>query len=653
MSESRSTANAQLAAEWGAALLILGLAAALRLYQPALVDMRFDEAIALRLARGIAEGHWFGLAPFSGSVVNHPPAYLYAMALPYAFTRAWLAAFVWRVTLDVAAVGMTWWMARRHIGRGAALIAALLFAVAPWAVQMARKTGIVVLPLGSALGVWGLLEVASRRNSWGWALVGWGLVLTLGAHWSGAFALPAVGAVLVTRWRTLRLAPILVGGVPLVALSTAYALHDARLGSPNMQALLSASRETAQCSLDALQRALWLSGGAHLSDLTGPAFTLWQAQPLWALRLVDDAQQLWLGSGVLAALWLAWRQPALRTTALVLLAWWASPILLQACHTQPVQMHYLLLTYPAPFMLMALVWQLAQPHHAARTLLINAVAALTAYHLALTLQFTHFIGTHVTYPGGYGPPVRAALEASQAVRDDLRQGHIREVLILTPGADPNVEGSATVLDVLLADLPRRFANSREGLVLREDGPVAYLLAPEVEDAVPRAARHYAVQHTQAYPLAPSDARAYRYMRASTLRLPADLQPLPAQWARGFGLLGYRAHTSTTTLHLDAYVRIFNAPQEEDVHWFAHLYVGNQRVAQHDVAAVHPSQWRPGDVLLVSFILPLPPLVGNSALHLGAYTYPAIERIPLTDSNGNIIGDTVTIPIALASRTVKQ
>lgn len=644
MSEWRLTANAQRVAEVGAVMLVLGLAATLRLHRLDLADLRFDEAIALRLARGIAEGHWLAIAPFSGSVANHPPAYLYVMALPYLFMRAWWLAFVWRVMLDVAAVGVTWWMTRRHFGRGAALIAALLFAVAPWAVQMARKTWLAVLPLGSALALWGLLEVVSRREAWGWALVGWGLVLTLGAHWSGLFALPLVGVVLLWRWRTVRALPALIGWTPLVLFGAAYLVTDLQGGASNMRALVNAGSGVVQHSLDALQRALWLSGGAHLSDLTGPAFEMWRAQPIWSWRWLDTLQQLWLGAGVLSALWLAWRAPHLRMAVLVVLAWEGVPIVLQVRHTQPVQMHYLLLTYPAPFVLMALVWQLVRRDLATRAVLLAVTMPLTTYHVVLTLHFSHFLEHHVTYPGGYGPPVRAALALSQAVRDEVQAGRACEVLVVVPGADPNVDEAATVLDVLLADLPRRFVNARDALIVREDAPLVYVFAPEAVSARDLAAQHYAEWQARAFPIAEQGGPAFHLARAAGLRMPGDLRPLPAQWAKGFGMLGYRAELRADTLHFEAYLRVFGVPRE-DVHWFAHLYAGEARIAQHDIAGVHPSQWREGDILLLRFVLPHAP--PNAALHFGAYTFPEVARIPLINESGGAIGESVVVSLSAA------
>jgi hypothetical protein len=135
--------------DWLALASVLILATALRLYRLDLLDLRFDEATALRQAMQIARGEWLPVAPFSGSVANHPPTYLYIMALPYLFTRDFLTVAAYRVLLDVVAIALCWGLCRRFFGSslGVALIACLLFATAPWAIQFARRTWLAALPL--------------------------------------------------------------------------------------------------------------------------------------------------------------------------------------------------------------------------------------------------------------------------------------------------------------------------------------------------------------------------------------------------------------------------------------------------------------------------------------------------------------------------
>src|SRR5689334_1766498 len=85
-------------------IVILVLAAGLRLYALDLIDLRYDEASAPQYALSIAQGHWLAVAPFSGSVANHPSVYLYVLALPYLVSRDLMFIAAFRVFLDVLAI---------------------------------------------------------------------------------------------------------------------------------------------------------------------------------------------------------------------------------------------------------------------------------------------------------------------------------------------------------------------------------------------------------------------------------------------------------------------------------------------------------------------------------------------------------------------
>ncbi|MCS6773250.1 MAG: hypothetical protein NZ693_03955, partial [Thermoflexales bacterium] len=638
-------------------LFVLSVGLGLRLFQLDLVDLRYDEASTLFFARGIAEGHWLAIAPFSGSVLNHPAAYLYAMAFPYLFTRDALLAVAWRALLDVAAIGLTWWMCYRHFGVGVAFVAALLFAVSPWAVQMGRRTGITVLPLGATLALWGVLELARCRSAWGgsgytntwrgvslcphsrplslrekgagaraehstvhcasksghspwgWVLVGWGLALTLGAHWTGLYLLPLTIGVMLWRWRRARLVPVLVGFLPLTGVLGAYVAFDAGQSFANLRALLDLQPAEARWSLDALWAALWLSGGAHLSDLTGPAFPVWREQLPPLLPLLDEAQMGWMllsagivGSTALRGIAERFKVPSPPNppllegegaggegVRLLVLAWFAAPILLQLRHAQPIQMHYLLPTYPAGFVLMALGAQAAiNLWRPSRYLLLVGLLTLVGWQMFTTLRFAEFVQAHVTDPGGYGPPLRSALRVAEQARRAIQTGEANEVILVLPRDDPAVHEPATVLDVVMADLPRRFANATNGMILREGGAL-YVFAPETERARAALAQHGRIVDELTIPVRQGSDRAYRYVRTAGLHMPS-VQPHPAQWAGGFGLLGYHLTETTSGLRLESYVRAFAQPREPAIHWFSHLYAGGTRVAQQDTGGIRPSQW---------------------------------------------------------------
>jgi len=648
--------------EWIALALMVALAAALRLHRLDLIDVRFDEASAPQLAMSIARGDWLPVAPFSGSVANHPPAYLYLLALPYLFTRDFMAIAAYRALLDVVAIAVCWWLCRRffeaahfaHALPRTALVACLLFAVAPWAIQFARRTWLAPVPLFQVVLLFGLLEAVLRRNPWGWAVAGWGLALSAGAHLAAVYLVPVVLIALVIGRATLRLLPCLAGLLPLLILAGVYLGFDAGQDFRNVRALLGAAGSAATWSVDALRFASWASGGAHLSDLTGGAYPAWRAQGWEAFGWIDALQMALLGASAgLLVIWLT-RRPLWPAAPgiVVLLAWLALPVALQLRPSRPLQMHYFATLYPVPFIVMALGVDVAA--RALRTPAMRsaagwasalAVALVAGWQVFTTLRFTEFVQRHDTSRGGYGPPVRSALDAASLARDAIRAGLARDVIVVTTGGDPRVNGPATVMDVLLADLPHRFADASAGLILREDA-AQYIVTPDA-----RAALDLLLQHADAaavvreIPLQPGRREAYVYVRTNFARL-LSVRAWPAQWENGVGLLAYRAGQGNP-LVMDYYLRVFRqAEPGMDYHWFNHLYDGDRKFAALDGGGIHPANWRAGDVLLHRFAIPLP----NDAparpyqLRMGAYRYPQLQNIMALDAQGRPTADHVTLNI---------
>ncbi|MCS7057220.1 MAG: glycosyltransferase family 39 protein [Thermoflexales bacterium] len=646
-------------AEWLAFILVMSLAAFLRLYRLDLIDVRFDEASAPQLALSIVRGNWLPIAPFSGSVANHPPVYLYVLALPYAFTRDFMTIAAYRALLDVAAIALCWGICRRFFGARVAFIACLLFATAPWAVQFARRTWLAPMPLFSTLLLFGLLEATQRRNPWGWAIAGWGLALSIGSHLSALYLIPAVLVGLWVGRAALRPAACLIGALPLLVLVGAYLAFDAGQAFRNVNGLLGAASGQAAISLDALRFSLWLSGGTHLSDLTGGAFPTWRDQTPAALAWIDGIQVALVGMGVGILMLQLIRRPAAYpvAVAVVLLAWWVLPIALQIRTSRPLQLHYFTAFYPVSFILMALGLDAAvrltasRAVHGARARLglsaaaVLIVALIVGWQTFTTLRFAAFIQRHNTGAGGYGPPLRSALDVTWLARDAIRAGAARDVIVIAPGGDPSLNEPATVMDVLLADVPHRFADANAGLILREEA-AQYIITPGARDAFDRLMRYAdADAVVQAIPLRAGSDDAYIYVRMRRAQLKA-LIAHPAQWENGVGMLGYRISTGDA-LRLEYYLRVFReAAPGADYHWFNHLYHGGQKFAALDGGGIHPSNWRVGDILLHHFTIPLPTDAPARpyTLHMGAYLYPQLQNVRLIDAMGQPTSDHVALEI---------
>ena len=125
--------------ELGVALIIL-LAAALRLGRGDLVEYFHDDAMLATLALELADGIRFPLTGILSSTgIPNSPVSVYFLALPFALSSD-PAVVIHFITLwNVLGVALLWLLARRCCGKRVALLAALCYAVNPWAVLFSRK----------------------------------------------------------------------------------------------------------------------------------------------------------------------------------------------------------------------------------------------------------------------------------------------------------------------------------------------------------------------------------------------------------------------------------------------------------------------------------------------------------------------------------
>lgn len=672
MSPAQSAGPRRPVAAWIALGLALVLGTALRLHALDLIDLRFDEASGARFGLRVANGEWFAALPNTGSVANHPPVYAFVMAVPYLITRDIMAVAAYRALLDALALAVSGWMCARHFGWRVAIPATLFYAVAPWAVLFSRNLGVLPPQIFPVLLLCGILEVPRRRNPWGWMIAGWGLSLAAGSHWSAAYLIPIVIVTAVLYRRTLRPAPVLAGLAPGLAIAGAYVWRDASVGFVNLRGLFSAGTVGAVIDLDALWRAVWLSAGLHVSDLTGPAYGTWRATtPAW----LDAAG--WAQAGLLAAgaLWLLVRTARAAQTArafdgmdwsgLLLVLWCLFPIALHLRHTQHVQMHYLLPVYPAPFIIMAsFIDPLLSPLRAqdARRAQVGVwlicVIAIAAAQCLLYLRLMDFVAAHDTSAGGYGLPARNMLAIARLVQQAVCSGEHcagpRDVIVVTPGADPQVNEQAAIWDVALAGVPHRFANSEAGLILRHDA-ARYVFAPGSEPALARL-RGWLAGRPVTVEVITAPARAGSAAVITTLRVDGDVSPwrsdtVQARWDNGVVLLGSRVTVAEDrpALSIDVFLGVERAPPAGvDYHWFNHALARGEKIAQADGGGIHPANWRAGDALWHWFEIVLPAREAGAGgddlrLRIGCYTYPDIQNVPVVLPDGSV-NDGVEIPV---------
>lgn len=634
--------------QWGLLVAaVTALAAVLRLYRLDLIDVRFDQAFPLQYAQDIVDGRWWPVQPH-GSVAAHPAMFLYVLAVPYLVTRHFESIVVFRALLDVAAVPLTWWIGTRFANPRVGLIAALLFAVAPWTVKFARDLGVVVLPVGLGLALLGVLEAAQRRNAWGWALAGWGMALVLGAHMSGVYAVPAVAVGLWFGRRSFRWRSALIGAAPLVFVFANYLAFDASQGFSSVRAYLAPSPESGGPA-DVLRLAAMIASGANLSDLTGAAFAAWSAQtPAVHARLADVMwAMVWLGgagAAVAAASGLA-RDPGGRAwqAPLVLLLWFTLPIAALAVSGRAPVVHYLLVILPAPFLLAAGVVdagltafeeRLARPAgRAASAAALILLGSLAFSQAAQNVAFAQFVDTHDT-TGGHGLPVRGALHARDAaVSAGARDAGV--IAVIKDFPTPWNE-QAAILRGVLADVPHRFLNSdSDGFVFRP-GVTHYIVAPGAEAMLDRilAFAPAGGAYTSTIDSQAGNPARYVYVRLASQAEMAGFAPAPpADFENGLRLVSARiAERRPGVLGVDTLFQVMRTPAEGvNYHWYNHVFAGADRIGQRDGSGVHPASWREGDWLLHTFDVDLQERAAavNRRVRIGSYTYPDVKAVMAT------------------------
>ena len=283
---------------------ILLLATLLRVGRPTLTEFKFSEA---RLAALALDWSHTGRLPLVGvpssAGFDHSPVSVYLYLPAFLLTADPIPATVYGGLVGVAAVALTWWLARRWPlgGRRAAPIAALLLAVNPWAVAFSRKIWqVAFVPLLVLIFLALVVSALVERRRWSLAGTVVALALLIQVHPSAISLAAALALWLLLFWREVRPGPLLVGGLLGLLTAVPFLLHQVQNDWPALAALRALPEAT--WDLEALRLGWEAITGRGIAALAGEAAPLLPIVP--DLGRVFDA----VGLGVAAAaLGLAWR----------------------------------------------------------------------------------------------------------------------------------------------------------------------------------------------------------------------------------------------------------------------------------------------------------------------------------------------------------
>ncbi len=624
---------------------ILLLTAVLRMGWPGLTEFKADEARLTLLALEMAEGNAFHIRGISSSVgFPNFPMSVWLYTLPLLIWKHVYAATLFTGLLNTLAVLGCYWLVRRYYGVEAALIAALMFAVSPWAIHHSRKIWAQNLLPFFVMG-WGIsaaLAFVEKRPRW---LVAHFLCLAIAAqaHLAAIGLVPVTGILMLVFWRRLDWK------------WTAVSIFIAALtAAPFLYYLLTAGQEFLQNGGDASSmlpeavrgwdfsafRFAWLLiSGREIHALAGPTAFRDYLATVPDLTAVHILWGILIIAGVGLLVWQLARQDEFHELSLILLLWLTVPMLFFSWPSLPSELHYLLPIYPVPYIVVGIFLArlpISWRRVAQGVLILTAVSQVWIWGQLLT-----FLAVNWT-PGGFGVPLAMQLEATNLARTRLAETDSREILIAGEGELPLAQDFPAIYDVLFHDVPHRFVNVGETAVFPAESTIVFL-----DPSAGYGATLYkqAAMAVETVPLREGEGALQVLRLAETAVTPQHRFDPPHILTNWTAFAGYDdpilQDDGTASWHLYWYA---GEATTTDFHLFNHLLdADGNRIKQVDTAVFDATQWQQGDLIISHMQLPWNDDIVT--IRSGMYTFPHLDPVLIFDVAGNPTNDGLEIPLS--------
>lgn len=595
------------------ALILITLAALLlRLYALDAVRFNIDHAYPIWQAlRTLHYGEWPLVGQATSVLFANPALTGYLYLPPLMLWPSPLAVYGWVVALNTLAIPFTFHTARALLKRDAlALIAATLMAFNPWVIEYSRTTWVqslmpffVTLITALIVPLW--LGTAQRRGVRTLAALVTATLFTqtyLLAFW---VVIP-MGLLSLIFWRRMAWRWVAAGVLLFTLASAAYGLTLLQNPNANLNRTSEFAAKPASLSGEALSHALRL--------VTGDGYTLARSatrpdaatrQPLeWGAHLALTTALI-IGGVFAARAWVS-RAP-MRDSALIVLVWWALPVLAMSYTSNPVHPFYQLPGLPMGAILVA--WGLA-PLTQARAGRVAVAGALIVWAGLMGVNFIRSTDENLHTPAAEGL-------AALPLRDGLRVGAaIRE------GLPPQGIVYANVNEWILNGLAGRLFTVIGGVQSARLTIIPYSGGLYIQ-AVPPARNGLGLYHSQPYaeyPLADATRVLVRRFKAGRVLLDARTRILTVTADNGLTLIGYQRRTLENGQHeLVTFWRVDSVTAETGQAFygaFAHVFDDSgTRVAVADGVPVSGLLWNQGDVFVQRMRYDAPP---QHSLAVGQY-----------------------------------
>lgn len=655
---------------WLLLALIMALAFILRLERPTLAEFKRDEATVARLAQAIAyEGYLPAVGVDASMGIANFPLTLYLMALPIRLWPDPLAAVLFTMLLNALAVWGCYMLGKAYFGTRVGLIAALLFAVNPWAVLYARKIWCQNMPWATLIFFAAMFATFVEGRRWFLVLACVSGAAMIGLHLSGLAAIPILGLAILLYRDRVSLKVLVVGMLAALITVSPYILHDAQNGWENVRGVFNYAGGSGTFSWDAIRYAFMIAGSYGIPGQAG-AFHAQFEKSVLNLWWMNHAMTGLIVLGIVYALVQAFRgetQKQRRSFGLLLL-WFCVPIALQLRPSTATQPHYFIMLYPTQFLFVAIL--LSQglkrlPRHQLSlgaikftlpgAVLIAGLLLWSGWQISVIHQQRVYMTEHPA-TGGYGIPLRytrAAAQHAKALADGT------EIIVIGESARPFMTETPTVFEALLFGTPHRFTDGRAALPVPEGERTVYLVGPLYDDAggalAPVLERLAAWESVTAGPVTRlADGVTYRtFVRAGVNRddVIAGMQPLAAgiPFANNVVFAAYEAPEMATAgqeaeIWLAWWLRGL-PPADVDYHFTVQLLDESGALrAQNDHVGFPADYWQTGDLVLSRFSIPIPADIeaGRYQLRAGMYSFPDITNVAVVNHQGTPVDDGVSL-----------
>ena len=617
--------------EYTAVLVILLLSAYLRMGQPGIVEYKRDEANLSQLALDLANGRSFPLLGIGSSVgIPNAPINVYLLAIPYLFSSSPLHATQFIGLLNVVAIAVTYVMVRRYYGIRPALIAIILLAVNPWAINFSRKIWAQnMLPLFIVLVVYSGLAGYIEKRRWGQLFHLPILVLAGQIHYAAFTIIPVSAFLLIVHRKNINRYTF-CGGLIALVLMLPFAVGMLQAGFDNpaaIEAVLTTDSEDqpTELSTQAIEDIDLLISGRDIHALAGPERfqeyleTVPNAYPLFRLLSIF----LFVGT-----IWLIYRsiREVNDRTAIdrVLLIWLIFPVVAFSLTWTEFFIHYLIpAIVPGCIVIAIFANDMLQRVSIPRIVWLAGTGVLlviAVFQVWLWTSLLDFVDEHDT-PGGFGTPLHYLLAVRDAVIDDATNS----ILVVSDGQALVFDEEPTVWNTLFeeAQASVRFANY-DTQVFPELGTTVLIARCTDEN------QQFPLREGQGcYALS---TRSQSDLNLTNYELTTDLR-----FDNGVNILGYHWQDDCLSIAWS----ITSATNEDYMFTVHFVDEADNRIQAADGLSWFGSYWRPGDVVIREFCLTQGTELVDGVF-IGMYTYDGVNfnNANLVDGTNTPTGQTV-------------